>query len=192
MGNARDVVVLVGSLRKASYNRMIANTLIDLAPKRLALEIVEIGRLPIYNQDFDAAGSPPEYAAFRQRIAKAEAALFVTPEHNRSVPAAIKNAIDVGSRPYGKSVWSGKPAGVLSASIASTGGFGANHHLRQALTYLDMPTLQQPEVYIGKVQELVNEESGRVTAESTLTFLRNFIGKFADWVALNTKAKAPR
>ncbi|MGA8276607.1 MAG: NAD(P)H-dependent oxidoreductase [Rhodanobacteraceae bacterium] len=185
MSKPKDVAVLVGSLRKASYNRMLARALIKLAPPSLALEIVDIGRLPLYNQDYDEA-SPPEYATFRERIAKADAVLFVTPEHNRSVPAAIKNAIDVGSRPHGKNVWAGKPAAVLSASIAAVGGFGANHHLRQSLTYLDMPTLQQPEVYVGKVQDLVDEDHGEVAKESTLKFLGDFMRRFDAWVALNT------
>jgi chromate reductase len=181
MPDPKDVAVIVGSLRKASYNRMVANALIELAPAALKLEIVEIGQLPLYNQDYDA-DSPPEYAPFRERIARADAVLFVTPEHNRSMPAAMKNALDVASRPWGKNVWAGKPAGVLAASIAATGGFGANHHLRQSLSYLDMPTLQQPEVYIGKVQDLVDEASGKVTAASTREFLGKFMGAYAGWV----------
>ncbi|MGA9422641.1 MAG: NADPH-dependent FMN reductase [Rhodanobacteraceae bacterium] len=184
MSKPYDVVVLVGSLRKASYNRMIARALIRLAPPSLGLEMVEIGRLPLYNQDYDE-GSPPEYAGFRERVAKADAVLFVTPEHNRSVPAAIKNAIDVGSRPYGRSVWAGKPAAVVSASIAAIGGFGANHHLRQSLAYLDMPTLQQPEVYVGKVQDLVDEDRGEVANESTLDFLGDFMRRFEAWIVLH-------
>jgi chromate reductase len=181
MPNSTDVAVIVGSLRKASYNRMVANALAELAPAPLQLEIVEIAQLPLYNQDYDQA-SPPEYAPFRARIARADAVLFVTPEHNRSMPAALKNALDVASRPWGKNVWAHKPAGVLTASIAATGGFGANHHLRQSLTYLDMPTLQQPEVYIGKVQDLVDEASGKVTAASTREFLGKFMAAYAAWV----------
>ncbi|HET6545627.1 MAG TPA: NAD(P)H-dependent oxidoreductase [Rhodanobacteraceae bacterium] len=188
MSKARDVAVLVGSLRKASYNRMVARALIELAPPSLALEIVEIGQLPLYNQDYDA-DSPPEYAPFRERIARADAVLFVTPEHNRSVPAALKNAIDVASRPWGKSAWAGKPAGVLSASIGSPGAFGANHHLRQSLTYLDMPALQQPEIYIGKVQDRVDEASATVTAQSTLKLLGEFMGKFEAWVERNVASR---
>jgi chromate reductase len=179
----KDVAVVVGSLRKASYNRMIARTLVEIAPPALALELVEIGQLPLYNQDFDEA-SPAGYARFRERITRADAVLFVTPEHNRSMPAALKNALDVASRPWGQNCWAHKPAGVLAASIASTGAFGANHHLRQSLTYLDMPLLQQPEVYIGKVQDLVDEARGVVNNESTLAFLGDFMSRFAAWVEL--------
>ena len=140
--------MIVGSLRRESLNRKAANAIAALAPASLRFEIVEIGQLPFYNQDLDAA-PPAEWTAFRDRVRAADAVLFVTPEYNRSVPGVLKNAIDVGSRPYGKSVWSGKPAGVVSVSPGAIGGFGANHHLRQSLVYLDMPTLAQPEAYIG-------------------------------------------
>ncbi|MGH8736994.1 MAG: NADPH-dependent FMN reductase [Burkholderiales bacterium] len=181
MTEPHDVAVIVGSLRKASYNRKIARILIELAPARLILEVVEIAHLPLYNQDYDDA-SPAEYAPFRQRIARAAAVLFVTPEHNRSMPAALKNALDVASRPWGQSKWGGKPAGVVTASIAAVGGFGANHHLRQALTYLDMPTLQQPEAYMGKVQDLLDPASGKLNNDGTREFLKKFVDSFAAWV----------
>lgn len=129
MDQPRDVAVIVGSLRKASINRMVANALAELAPAGLKLGIVEIGQLPLYNQDGDD-DPPAEWTAFRERVRAADSVLFVTPEYNRSVPAALKNALDVGSRPYGKSAWSGKPGAVVSASPGGIGGFGANHHLR--------------------------------------------------------------
>ena len=176
-----DVAVIIGSLRKASYNRRIAQALVELAPARLKLEIVEIAQLPLYSQDYDEA-NPAEYAPFRQRIARAAAVLFVTPEHNRSMPAALKNALDVASRPWGQNKWAGKPAGVVSASIAAIGGFGANHHLRQSLTFLDMPTLQQPEAYIGKVQDLLDPASGKLNNDATREFLKKFVDRFAAWV----------
>ena len=134
MDRPRDVVVMVGSLRKDSINRKVANALVELAPATLKLSIIEIGHLPIYNQDGDE-NPPAAWTEFRERIRAADAVLFITPEHNRSVPAALKNAIDIGSRPYGKSAWSGKPGAVVSASPGGIGGFGANHHLRQSLVF---------------------------------------------------------
>lgn len=122
MDQPRDVAVIVGSLRKASINRMVANALAELAPAGLKLGIVEIGQLPLYNQDGDD-DPPAEWTAFRERVRAADSVLFVTPEYNRSVPAALKNALDVGSRPYGKSAWSGKPGAVVSASPGGIGGW---------------------------------------------------------------------
>jgi chromate reductase, NAD(P)H dehydrogenase (quinone) len=134
MDKILDVVVIVGSLRRGSINRKVANALVELAPEGLKLSIVEIGQLPIYDQDGDE-NPPAEWTAFRERIRAADAVLFITPEHNRSVPAALKNALDVGSRPYGKNAWNGKPGAVVSASPGGIGGFGANHHLRQSLVF---------------------------------------------------------
>lgn len=134
MTETRDVAVLVGSLRKQSINRKLANALGQLAPASLKLSEIEIGQLPIYNQDSDEA-PPAVWTSFRERIRAADAVLFVTPEHNRSVPAALKNALDIGSRPYGRSAWNGKPGAVVSASPGAIGGFGANHHLRQSLVF---------------------------------------------------------
>ena len=165
MGRTLDVAVLVGSLRKDSINRKMANALAELAPEGLKLSIVEIGQLPIYNQDADE-NPPTEWKAFRERIRAADAVLFVTPEHNRSVPAALKNAIDVGSRPYGQSAWNGKPGAVVSASPGGVGGFGANHHLRQSLVFLNVPAMAQPEAYCGGADKLP-------TASSSMTGLGN-------------------
>ncbi|MEO7324342.1 MAG: NADPH-dependent FMN reductase [Dokdonella sp.] len=184
MGNHRDVVVLVGSLRKESLNRKVAVALIGIAPASLQLEIVEIGDLPLYNADLDEATVPPAYTTFRERVRRAHGVLFVTPEYNRSVPGALKNAIDVGSRPYGKSVWSGKPAAIVSASPGAIGGFGANHHLRQSLVFLDMPALQQPEAYIGGVDKLF-DESNKLTNDSTRQFLGRFMQAYAAWLERN-------
>ena len=181
MGIHRDVVVLVGSLRKESLNRKLAKALIEVAPASLQLEIVEIGDLPLYNPDLDEVSVPPAYATFRERLRRAHGVVFVTPEYNRSVPGALKNAIDVGSRPYGKSVWSGKPAAIVSASPGAIGGFGANHHLRQSLVFLDMPALQQPEVYISGVDKLFDEE-GKLTNDSTRQFLGKFMQAYAAWL----------
>ena len=148
MQSTYKVAVLVGSLRKGSISLKVAHALEGLASDRLKLGIAEIGDLPHYNPDLEES-VPPAWATFRRKIAESEAVLFVTPEYNRSVPGVLKNAIDVGSRPYGKSVWSGKPAGIVSVSPGALAAFGANHHLRQSLVFLDMPAMQQPEAYIG-------------------------------------------
>jgi len=179
----RDIAVLVGSLRKGSFNRMTAHALIELAPEILKLEIVEIRDLPPYDQDLDAA-SPAQWTAFRERIRRANAVLFVTPEYNRSVPGVLKNAIDVGSRPYGRSAWNAKPAGVISVSPGAIGGFGANHHLRQSFVFLNMPAMQQPEAYIGNCTPLFDEQ-GKLTNDSTRKFLKTFLDAFAVWVERN-------
>jgi len=181
-----NVAVIVGSLRKGSYNRMMAHALAGLAPPSLKLEIVEIGDLPLYNPDEDT-DPPAAWTAFRQRIKAADAVLFVTPEYNRSVPAALKNAIDIGSRPYGGSSWDGKPAAIVSVSPGAIGGFGANHHLRQSLVFLNMPILQQPEAYIGGAANLFDSE-GKLTNPGTAEFLKKFMQAFATMIG---KVHAP-
>jgi chromate reductase, NAD(P)H dehydrogenase (quinone) len=189
MMSTYKVAVLVGSLRRDSFNRKTANALRALAPASLQLEIVEIGQLPLYNEDDDKEGKVPEtWKAFRQRIKAYDAVLFVTPEYNRSVSAALKNALDVGSRPYGKSVWDGKPGAVVSVSVGAIGGFGANHHLRQSLVFLNVPTMQQPEAYIGGAAGLFDAE-GKLNNETTRGFLEKFLQSFAAWVAANVKAR---
>lgn len=175
-----DVAVLVGSLRKESLSRKTALALASLAPESIKLDIVEIGQLALYNQDTDEA--PPEaWTDFRSRIKRADAVLFVTPEYNRSVPAALKNALDVGSRPYGKSAWSGKAGAVVSISPGALGAFGANHHLRQSLVFLNVPAMQQPEAYLGGVGGWFDAE-GSLVDESARKFLQTFINAYADWV----------
>lgn len=182
MSNTHDIAVIVGSLRKESLNRKLAHALIAQAPDALKLGIVEIGELPLYNQDLDTDAPPAAWAAFRERMKRAEGVIFVTPEYNRSVPAAIKNAIDVGSRPYGHSVWGGKPGAVVSVSPGAIGGFGANHHLRQSCVFLDIPMLQQPEMYIGGADKLFDGQ-GRLANESTKGYLDKFLAAYANWVA---------
>jgi chromate reductase len=183
MSTTRDVAVFVGSLRKESFNRKMANALVAMAPASLKLEIVEIRQLPLYNQD-DDANPPPASAAFKQRVQKADAVLFVTPEYNRSMPGVLKNAIDIASRPYGKNAWNGKPGAVISVSPGAIGGFGANHHLRQSLVFLNVPALQQPEAYIGNAAKLF-DESGKLTDDSTRDFLQKFLQAFAQWIERN-------
>lgn len=177
---SKSIAVLVGSLRKASYNLKIAQILTQLAPSSLQLKMIQISDLPFYNEDIDTNNPPASYTRFRNEIAACQGVLFVTPEYNRSLPAVIKNAIDVGSRPYGKSVWSKKPAAVISVSQGAVGGFGANHHLRQSLVFLDMPTLQQPEAYFGNVVAAFDAD-GYIT-EKSQAFLKQFINAFANWV----------
>jgi chromate reductase len=181
MDKPMNVCVLVGSLRKASFNRMLANALISLAPSSLQFDIVEIGQLPFYNQDLETDPAPAPWAAFRQRVKAADAVLFVTPEYNRSVPAVLKNALDVGSRPYGASVWDRKPGAVVSSSPGAIAAFGANHHLRQSLVFLNVPTLQQPEAYISHVDKLFDEH-GKLVSDGTGKFLQDFMQAFANWV----------
>lgn len=176
--------VLVGSTRKNSFNRIIANKVIDLLPERYEGEIVEIGQLPLYNQDYDL-DNPKEYDEFREKLREYDAFIFQIPEHNRSFPAAIKNALDIGSRPWGKNIWSGKPAAVFAASMGGAGGFGANYQLRQVLSVLNMPLLNQPEVCIPKVHTLINKEGEIV--QDTLDFIENAVKAFVNHVDLYVK-----
>ena len=176
----RSVAVLVGSLRKESFTRKVAKALVSLAPDTLKFDFVDIGSVSYFNQDLEA-NPPADWVAFRDRIRPAEAVLFVTPEYNRSVPGVLKNAIDVGSRPYGHSVFDGKPAGIVSVSPGAIAAFGANHHLRQSLAFLNMPTLQQPEAYIGNAATLVSAD-GEVTVEATRDFLVKYMKAFAAWI----------
>ena len=183
MATPRTVAVVVGSIRKDSINRKLGKALADLAPKHLSFDFADIAPLQLYNQDLDAA-PPAEWVAFRDRVKKADAVLFMTPEYNRSVPGVLKNAIDVGSRPYGSSVWSKKPAAVVSASIGGISGFGANHHLRQSLVFLDMPTMQQPEAYIHVGNTFFDAE-GKIADEKTRGFAQTIINTFAAWIQTN-------
>ena len=177
MSTNQKVAVLVGSLRAGSLNRRAAQALSALAPEGMRLEIVEIGQLPLYNQDLDDA-PPQAWVTFRDQVRAADAVLFVTPEYNRSVPGVLKNAIDVGSRPYGKAVWSGKPGAVMSVAPGAIGGFGANHHLRQSMVFLNVPMMQQPEAYVGGAGNLFDEQ-GAITNDSTKKFFENFITAFS-------------
>lgn len=173
------VALIVGSLREGSYSRAVAMALKDLAAPGLELVPIEIGDLPLYNPDLEAA-VPAPWARFRQAVEETTAVLFVTPEYNRSIPGALKNALDVGSRPYGHSVWQAKPAAIVSVSRGAIGAFGANHHLRQPLVFLNMPVMQQPEAYVGNVEALL--EDGVLKNEGTRDFLKTFADAFADWI----------
>ena len=180
------VGVFVGSLSKQSINRRLARALFNLAKGDLELEEIPIGNLPLYNRDFDS-DYPPEGRALKEAIAKVDALMFVTPEYNRSVPGGLKNAIDVGSRPYGDSAFASKPAAVMSISPGALGAFGANHHLRQSLVFLGMPVLQQPEAYVGGAGSLFDDQGDVV--ESSRPFFEGFIEAFAAWVERITPAE---
>jgi chromate reductase, NAD(P)H dehydrogenase (quinone) len=180
MPTPRKVAVLIGSLRKDSFTRKVVRALIDLAPPSLTFDVVEIGGVSFYNQDLEA-NPPADWIALRERLLSADAVLFATPEYNRSVPGVLKNAIDVASRPKEKNVFNGKPGAVISVSPGALAGFGANHHLRQMLVFLNVPTMQQPEAYIGGAAKLFGD-SGRLTNDSTREFLRKFMEEFARWI----------
>lgn len=175
-----NIAIIVGSLRKESFNLKTAKALIRLAPESLSFEIINIAQLPMFNEDLEVT-PPIEWVAFREQINAADGLLFLTPEYNRSVPAVLKNAIDVGSRPYGQNSWDGKPGAVVSVSIGNISGFGANHHLRQSLAFINVPTMAQPEAYIGGAAELF-DDSGKLSNESTKTFLKSFMQAYGEWV----------
>lgn len=183
--NKFKIAVFVGSLRKGSYNLKIAKVLMEVAPESLSFEMVSIGDLPLFNEDLEAT-PPKEWETLREKIKAADGLLFLTPEYNRSVPGVLKNALDVGSRPYGKNSWDGKPGAVVSVSISSIAGFGANHHLRQSLVFLNVPAMAQPEAYIGDAASLF-DDNDNLTNDSTREFLKDFMEAFAQWVATNAK-----
>lgn len=185
----KKIAIVVGSTRKNSLSQKLANNLVSLLPEGYEAEFVRIDNLPLYNQDYDLeeVETPAAYITFRDQIRSAEGVVFVTPEHNRSISAALKNALDVGSRPYGHNVWSGVPALIVSQSPGNISGFGANHHLRQILTFLNMPTVQQPEAYIAHTHTLF-DENGKFNNEDTVKFLHSVINAFVKLVELHTSA----
>jgi len=181
----KKVAVLVGSLRKESLTRKYAKAIVAVLPPSLQCEFVELGDLPLYNQDLDDAGTPPEaWTRFRAALHGADAVLFVTPEYNRSIPGALKNAIDVGSRPWGHSIWDKKAAAVVSQSPGAIGGFGANHHVRQTMVALNAAVMAGPEMYIGGSAKFLADD-GTVNNEQTTELLTTFGAAFAKWVEAN-------
>lgn len=174
-----QIAVVVGSLRKDSFNRKLANAVVKLAPPEFSFKQVEIGDLPLYNQD-DDANQAASVKRLKSEIAAAQGVIFVTAEYNRSIPGVLKNAIDHASRPYGQSAWAGKPAGVLGASIGSIGTAVAQQHLRTVLAYLDMPTLGQPEAFIYAKEGLF-DEAGDIGAASK-DFLQKWMNLYVAWV----------
>jgi chromate reductase, NAD(P)H dehydrogenase (quinone) len=182
------IAIIVGSLREGSINRKIARSMCALKGDNLICSLIEIGDLPLYNQDLDS--SPPEqWVRFRERIAEADGILFCTPEYNRGVPGVLKNAIDVGSRPYGQSVFDQKPAAIVSASPGSIGGFGANHQLRQACVFLNMPVMQQPEAYLGHVSDDSFEADGCLKEGPLKEIVSKLAFAFHDWVQMILRAR---
>ena len=176
------VGVIVGSLRSGAYTRMLARALPELSPASMRLAPIEIGELPHYNQDLETEKPPPSWTTFRQQVIASDAILFVTPEYNRSMPGALKNALDVGSRPWGKSAWSGKRAGVISLTPGALGAMASNHHLRQVLLAVNLAAMPYPEAYIPGAASLFDENGALVQAE-TREFLKSFMQAFEKWVA---------
>jgi len=188
MNDPLDVAAVVGSLRRDSYTRRLAEALARMTGPAMRIETVRIAELSLYNQD-DEPSAPAPWLEFRARIRRADAVLFATPEYNRSVPGCLKNAIDIGSRPYGQSVWAGKPAAVISASPGMLGGFGANQHLRQSLLALDMPTMQHPEAYISGSHKLF-DAGGEFVDPATRDLSAKFVRSFEAWIR-RTAGSAP-
>lgn len=176
---AKNISILVGSLRKDSFNRKMADVVIKGTTTGLRYEILEIGQLAFYNEDLDKGDPPREWVQFREKLRTSDGFLFFTPEYNRGVPAVLKNAIDVGSRPYGKNSWAGKPGAVISVSISALGGLGANHQLRQSMVFVDVPMMQQPEAYIGNAQDLFKDGA---LVDDSKKFIQDFISAFEKWV----------
>ena len=174
-----NIAVIVGSLRKDSFNRKLANAIVKLAPPEFTFKQLQIGDLPLYNQD-DDTNQADSVKRLKNEIKAAQGLLFVTPEYNRSIPGVLKNAIDHASRPYGQSVWAGKPAGVLGASIGVIGTALSQQHLRNVLAYLDVPTLGQPEVFI-QVKDGLFDEAGNIGADSK-QFLQSWMDRYVAWV----------
>ena len=182
---SKVIGILAGSLRKASFSKKLAKTVVDLAPAGYEFKIISLADLPVYNQDFDEdADLPQAIEQFRAEMNKVQGVIFITPEYNRSIPGVLKNALDVGSRPYGKSVWDEKPAAVFSNSPGNIAAFGANHHLRQCLVFLNMPVMQQPEVYLADIGEQF-DGNGDLKNESTRDFLKKAVEAYIDWFEKN-------
>lgn len=180
MAQQVKVGVLVGSLSKTSYNRQVAEEMVRQAPGHMTFEFIEIGDLPLYTPDLEA-DVPASWQRFRDHVRRVDALLFVTAEYNRSMPAVLKNAIDVGSRPYGHNVWGKKPGAVASASIGAIGGFGANHHLRQSLVFVDVLAMAQPECYLSHVDKMLDDKGQ--FHDGTKKFLASFVAAFDAWTA---------
>jgi NAD(P)H-dependent FMN reductase/ketosteroid isomerase-like protein len=181
------VAVIVGSLRRQSWSRKLADEIIRRSQGKLTCGVLEIGDLPLYNEDLDER-PPTSWQRFREGIDAADAVLFVTPEYNRSIPGVLKNALDVGSRPGGQNHWKGKPAAVVSQTPYKLGAFGANHALRQTFVFLDMPVLQQPEMYFGGIGEKF-DAAGKLTDAGMGKLLDELVEKFSLWIARTSAAR---
>ena len=176
----KTIGIVVGSLRKNSFSKAIAKHIASILPKDYQVKFIDINNIDMYNEDIDR-NPPASWLNLRKEVKDSDAYLFITPEHNRSIPAALKNALDIASRPYGQCAWSSKPAGIISTSIGGVAGFGANHHLRQILTILDVYTMQQPEAYIGNIMGIL-DEGGNVINEDTKKFLQGYVNAYIAWI----------
>lgn len=174
-----QIAVVVGSLRKDSFNRALAHALVRLAPPEFTFKFLEIGDLPLYNQD-DDGNQAESVKRLKSEITAAQGLLFVTPEYNRSIPGVLKNAIDHASRPYGQNAWAGKPAGIIGISIGTGGTAMAQQHLRNVLAYLDVPTLGQPEAFL-QMRDDMFDASGAI-GEGSRAFLQKWIDRYTAWV----------
>ena len=182
------IAIIVGSLRKDSINRKVARSICALRGENLDCSMIEIGDIPLYNQDLD--GDPPEqWTRFRQQIAESDGVLFVSPEYNRGIPGVLKNAIDVGSRPYGQSVFDKKPAAIVTVSPGSIGGFGSNHQIRQAAVFLNMPVMQQPEAYLGHVSDDSFDAEGCLKEGPLKEIIKGLAQAFHDWVEMIMRSR---
>ena len=184
------ISVLVGSLRGGSYARKIAKNVISMFPSDWDVNIVEIGHLPLYNFDYDDpsvadVALPEAYTQFRETIKGSDGVLFVTPENNRTIPACLKNAVDIGSKPNADVAWKHLPAGIISHSVGKMGGYSSQKNLRLALSYFDMPLMGQPEVFLGQSPDLFDGE--KIAPEATVTFLQGYVDKFVALVKANPR-----
>jgi len=183
------IAIIVGSLREGSLNRKMARSICAIRDDNLDCSMVEIGDLPLYNQDLD--NNPPEqWVRFRDQVRPADGVLFVSPEYNRGVPGVLKNAIDVGSRPYGQSVFDKKPAAIVTVSPGGIGGFGANHQVRQSCVFLNMPVMQQPEAYLGHVNDDSFDANGQLNDGPLKELVTNLAHAFHDWVDMIHRSRA--
>lgn len=182
----KKIGFFIGSLREDSYNKKVGETVAKLLPEGYEAKFIDISDLPFYNEDLETENNAPAaWTRFRNDVKEVDGVVFLTPEYNRSVPAVLKNALDVGSRPYGQSVWDGKPGLVISVSPGAVAGFGANHHLRQSLVFLNVPTLQQPEAYLGAIHTLIGDDGEIV--EDTKGFLKTIVDAYIAFFEANTK-----
>lgn len=188
---AYKIAIIVGSLRKDSLNKKVARSICAMRDDNLDCSMIEIGDLPLYNQDYDGSPQQPQsYTRFRDEVRAADGVLFCTPEYNRSVPGVLKNAIDIGSRPYGQSVFDKKPAAIITASPGAIGGFGANHHLRQSCVFLNMPMMLQPEAYLGHVTDDSFDSDGRLKDGPLKDVVATVAHAFADWIEMIHRSRA--
>jgi chromate reductase len=183
------IAIIVGSLREGSVNRRVARSICAIRNDNLDCSMIEIGDLPLYNQDLDA-NSPGQWTRFREQVGAADGVLFVSPEYNRGIPGVLKNAIDVGSRPYGQSVFDKKPAAIVTASPGGIGGFGANHQIRQACVFLNMPVMQQPEAYLGHVTDDSFDADGKLKDGPLKQLVETLAHAFHDWVDMIHRSRA--